>query len=82
MTGIDRHGADVVHPIFYFQIKQRRSLPAWLFNWLGGICGTAKASDRIGVLVIKKPRMKDSDAIVMLRWADWVALHGEAEKQQ
>ena len=61
--------------MFSLQFKLRRSLPAWLFGWLSGICGTARKENRIGILVLKVPRMQDSDAIVCLRWADWVALN-------
>lgn len=78
ITG-ERDGADnATHPMFCFQFKKRNMLPAWLFAWLDGICGTAKRSDKIGVLVLKLPRMKDTDALVVLKWGDWVALHGEA----
>ncbi len=74
VTG-ERNGADVRTPLFAFQMKLRRSLPAWLFTWLRGICGTTK-DGQVGILVLKTPRMKDTEALVVLRWADWVSLHG------
>jgi len=64
--------------MFCVQVKLRRALPAWLFDWLGGICGTAKITNRVGILVLKTPRMRDAEALVVLRWADWVALHGDS----
>lgn len=75
VTG-ERHGADGRTNLFAFQFKLRRSLPAWIFAWLDGICGAA--GDKTGVLVLKRPRMKDADALVVLRWRDWVALHGDS----
>jgi hypothetical protein len=76
VTG-ERDGADnAPHPIFCFQFKNRRALPSWLWSWLGGIVATAERAEKIGVLVLKVPRMRDADALVLVRWADWVELHG------
>jgi hypothetical protein len=43
---------------------------------MGGIVATAAKSGRIGVLILKTPRMEDEDSLVVLRWKDWVDLHG------
>lgn len=75
VTG-ERHGSDASTPMFCFQFKCRRMLPTWLFTWLDGITSTARRADKIGVLVLKLPRMRDAEALVVLRWGDWVALHG------
>jgi hypothetical protein len=76
VTGIDRHGADVVTPLFDVQVKLRRSLPAWLWRWLAGIVATAEGHGKVGVLVLRTPRMEDRDALVVLRMTDWRDLHG------
>lgn len=75
VTG-ERHGADGATAMFTFQFKLRRALPQWLFAWMDGITGTARAQSKIGVLVLKRPRQEDRDALVVLRWSDWVSLHG------
>jgi hypothetical protein len=80
VTGIDRHGADVEAGIFNYQLKLRKSLPAWIFDWLGGICGTSPAG-KVGVLVLRTPRMRDEDALVIVRFKDWVSLHGSPGKR-
>jgi hypothetical protein len=78
VTG-ERHGADnAPHPLFAFQFKLRRMLPSWLFVWLAGIVATAARDGKVGVLVLKRPRLEDADALVVLRWCDWVDLHGPA----
>lgn len=78
VTG-ERHGADnAPHPLFCFQFKLRRAIPLFLFEWLRGIVGTAERSGKVGVLVLKTPRMRDEDAIAMVRWKDWIDLHGTA----
>ena len=74
VTG-ERAGADARTALFKFQFKLRKMLPDWVFEWLDGICQAA-GDGQVGVLVIKTPRMKDADAIVLLRWKDWVDLHG------
>lgn len=81
VTGLDRHGEDVVSPMFGIQCKLRKSLPAWLWEWLDGIVGVASQSGRIGVLVLRTPRMKDADALVVLRYQDWVSLHGTTKDE-
>lgn len=73
--------ADGIAGPFCFQFKLRRVLPAYLFEWLAGICRTAVRSNRIGVLVVKLPRMRDEDALVCIRWKDWIDLHGQIERQ-
>lgn len=79
VTG-ERHGADnAPHPMFCFQFKLRRCLPAWLFSWLDGIVATAARDGKVGVLVLKRPRMEDGDGLVIVRWRDWVDLHGPAK---
>lgn len=75
VTG-ERHGSDVDHPLFCFQLKVRRALPAWLFTWLSGIVATASKTNRVGVLVLNLPRRPRRGALVILRWDDWCALHG------
>lgn len=75
VTG-ERDGADVAHQLFCFQLKVRRSLPVWLFDWLSGICATAQRTNKTGILILNRPRQPRRHALVVLRWADWVALHG------
>lgn len=75
VTGIDRDGADVVTPMFHIQVKLRRSIPLWLFAWLHGICATTPEG-KTGIMVLRTPRMLDDDAVVVVRYKDWVELHG------
>jgi hypothetical protein len=81
VTG-ERDGADGRTSRFCFQFKLRRSLPVWLWTWLAGIVGTAAKTNRIGVLVLKRPRMRDEDALVVVRWRDWVDLHGTTSTER
>ena len=80
VTGIDRDGADVVTPMFHIQVKLRKALPTWLWTWLAGIQSDAKPAGKVGVLVLKKPRQRDTDGLVVLSYADFVDLHGTPEK--
>lgn len=76
VTGIDRHGADVVTPLFHIQNKHGRNRPSYLDDWLSGICGTARDAEKIGLVVWSSKGEKQADAIVMMRLADFVSLHG------
>lgn len=75
VTG-ERCGADAATELFAFQFKLRKVLPVYLWEWLAGICGTATTQQKVGVLVVKRPRQKDTEALVILRWQDWCDLHG------
>jgi hypothetical protein len=81
VTG-ERDGADGMTDLFAFQFKVRRVLPVWLWQWMGGICDTATRKGRVGVLVLKRPRQPDAEALVILRWGDWVDLHGAPKDTQ
>lgn len=76
-----REGADFADGLCFYQLKVRRSIPGWLWEWLGGIQANAKASGKAGVLVLKHPRQEDTEAVVVLSWADWVELHGNAGRR-
>ena len=77
-----RDGADFEDGFCCYQLKVRKMLPTWLWKWLGGIRSHADGKGRIGVLVLKKPRQEDSDAIVLLSWRDWVSLHGAPSQDE
>ena len=79
VTGIDRHGADVVTPMFHVQVKLRRALPVWLWSWLAGIQGDAKPQGKVGVLVLRRPRQDDAEGLVVMSYGDFVDLHGKVE---
>ena len=76
VTG-ERLGSDASNALFCFQFKLRRIIPIWLFQWVGGIVETAARQGKVGVLVLKRPRMDDTEALVVVRWKDWVDLHGK-----
>lgn len=75
VTG-ERHGADFVDAIACYQLKVRRMIPRWLWDWHAGIRATGTRHDKVGVLVLKHPGERDDEALVILTWKDWVDLHG------
>jgi hypothetical protein len=76
VTGIDRHDGDVYSARFEVQCKCRGRQPAYLLEWLKGICATATARGRIGLVVWKQAGRghDDADALVVLRWQDFVTI--------
>lgn len=76
VTGIDRHGADFEDAIACYQVKSRRAIPGWLWEWHQGIQGTATAKDKAGVVVLHQPGQDRAKALVVLTWKDWTDLHG------
>jgi hypothetical protein len=71
-----RAGADFEDGIACYQLKVRKAIPGWLWGWLAGIQGTGQGKGKAGILVLKKPRQDDVDALVVMSWRDWVELHG------
>lgn len=76
VSGIDRDGADVLTPLFAVQVKVRKALPSWLWGWLAGICSTA-GEGRVGVLILRRPRERKAEGLVVMTYKDFVALHGK-----
>lgn len=77
VTGLDRHGADVVTPLAHVQQKHGRKRPGYLKDWLDGICGTASDHGKIGIVVWSAMREDAGDAIVLMRLRDFQDLHGK-----
>ncbi len=75
VTG-ERHGADFEDAIACYQLKVRKSIPGWLWDWHSGICETGKRKDKAGVLVLNHPRQDRAKALVVLTWDAWRDLHG------
>lgn len=82
VTGLDRGDGDVFTAMFEIQNKLRAGQPEYLTRWLAEICRTAAARGRIGVVVWKEPgRGKDDgDALVVMRFRDFVDLHGTVDE--
>lgn len=76
VTGIDRDGADVLTPLLAVQVKTGRRQPAFLSEWLSGICGRAQASGKVGLVVWQGSRQRLDQAVVIVRLSDFEALHG------
>ena len=76
VTG-ERDGADIDAGPFVYQAKLRRGVPSYLRGWLRGIVKAGARKDSIGVVIWKQPNARDDDAVVVLRLADWQALHGD-----
>jgi len=74
VTG-ERAGADFVDGLFAYQAKLGRRCPAYLRAWLAGIVTAGAERGRVGVVVWKPKGARDADALVVLRFADWRALH-------
>jgi hypothetical protein len=77
VTGIDRHGADVITPMFAVQVKRRQGLPGYLRDWLGGICSTANG--KVGIVIWNELGKRDGEAVVVMRYCDFIDLHGKPE---
>lgn len=77
VTG-ERDGSDCqVHPLFCLQMKLRKAIPKSIREWSDSICRAAAKDDKIGVLIVKEPGLHDDNALVVLKYRDWVSLHGK-----
>lgn len=81
VDGRSTGSADWDDGLFVYQLKVRRALPSWMFDWLAGIVAWAATRNRIGVLVLNRPRQPRTEALVVVKWSDWVDLHGAPRPQ-
>lgn len=77
VTGIDRHGADVVTPLLHVQVKTGRNRPSYLADWLDGICADAQPHGKAGVVIWQATRERIAESVVVMRLSDFEALHGK-----
>ena len=84
VTGIDRDGRDAEDGAGLFddfQAKYGKRQPGYLRAWLDGIRGTAQSRGRVGVVIWKAKRAPLAEAVVLVAYEDWVALHGHPRGQ-
>ena len=62
-------------------MKLRRAIPKCIRAWSDSIHSTAKRSGKLGVLIVKEPGKHDENALVILRYGDWVDLHGSPQAE-
>ncbi len=72
VTGQDRDGADVISRFCHYQVKHRKSQPAYLVRWLEGIRRTAQEERKTGVVVWHKPGTPLDESLVVLSLKDWI----------
>ena len=76
----DKHGADFQDGLVMYQAKQGYDQPGYILGWLRGICTTAEKHNKLGAVVWKKKGKGMEDAVVVIRFEDWVQLHGKPNK--
>ena len=76
VTG-ERAGADFEDPVFVYQAKKRRTFPGYVAEWLDQTRTTAAARspEKVGVVILQRPRGRDGDALVIVAFRDWCDLH-------
>jgi hypothetical protein len=72
----ERDGADARNAMFSFQTKLRRAIPKCIREWSDAIHRAAQRHGTIGVLIVKEPGKHDDNALVIVRYHDWIDLHG------
>ena len=72
-----KDGIDIDAGPFVYQAKLRTRMPTYLLMWLRGIVAAGVRKGAVGVVVWKAPRVRDDDAVVVLRLKDWEDLHGD-----
>lgn len=70
-------GPDFIAGPVCFQAKSGYRPPAYLLQWLDGIRCAAEFRRLLGAVVWKAKGAHDADALVFMRWGDWVQLFGE-----
>jgi hypothetical protein len=66
--------------MFSFQMKLRKSVPKCIREWSDAIHRAAQRDGTVGVLIVKEPGKLDDNALVIVRYRDWISLHGDMPK--
>lgn len=73
----DKHGADNEdHPTLVIQCKLDKSLPKYIKDTVRGTAAKA-APGKLGLVVWKEPRARDTDAVVMMTYGQYREWFGE-----
>lgn len=72
----DKGGLDWENGMFAAQVKLGYNEPGYLRAWLNQIVGHAQRLGKVGIVIWKPKRTHDDNALVILRYADWLELHG------
>lgn len=73
-----REGPDWENALFCGQSKLRKGRPKQVDEWLDKITAQAKDKGKVGLVVWCTPREDRSRGVVLLRYDDWVSLHGSS----
>jgi hypothetical protein len=65
-----------------FQMKLRKAIPKCIREWSDSIHRTAQRQGKCGVLIVKEPGLRDDNALVIVRYKDWLDLHGSIDVAQ
>jgi hypothetical protein len=80
VTG-ERDGQDVESELFFYQAKLRKAIPKCIREWSDSIHRAAQKAGKVGILIVKEPGKHDDNALVIVRYADWVELHGSPKDE-
>ncbi len=76
----DIGGADFEDGLVCFSMKHGYTQPGYIKGWLIAICNHAASKDKLGAVIWQKKFGKMKDSLVVMRFSDWVQLHGGGEK--
>lgn len=77
VTG-ERDGSDVKeHARYVISCKVRQEIPKTVRTWADSIARCGKYYGKVPVLVMKAPHQRDDTALVVLRYADWIAMQAQ-----
>jgi len=57
-------------------MKLRKAIPKCIREWSDDIHEEGRKHGKVGVLIVKEPGKHDDNALVILRYRDWIDLHG------
>ena len=77
----DLGGSDVEPTkLFGVSCKLGYTMPGYLSQWLAAICGWCAPRGLVGIVVWKKKGGRDKDAVVLMRYEDFVDLNGKLDE--
>ena len=76
----DLGGSDYEDGLVCYSHKHSYNQPGYILGWLRAITNFASRKDKLGVVVWHRKGGRMNDSVVVIRFEDWVQLHGEVKK--
>ena len=71
---------DVSHDLLAIEVKDRKTLPAWLHDGMAQAEAAAAGTEKTPLLILHARGQAIGESFAVVRLAEWIALHGPVKE--